>query len=140
MVVYRPSSSTCCSLAEEGAGQLRQDVFGESLPQKVPTLLCQGTQHLVEKLQLLEVECTYRSVSWLLEITAPSSSLDNTFSIDYYYSGKECDHTCHHLPCKAEGKRLTQRLGELHLAAQFHTVLFLGLLFFPQQGKGKGGL
>lgn len=58
MVVHRPSSGTCWGLAEEGAGQLRQDISGESQPQEVPTLLSQGTQHLVRKHWLLEAKCT----------------------------------------------------------------------------------
>lgn len=57
MAVHRPSSGTCWGLAEEGTGQLRQDVFGESLSQEVPALLSQGTQHLGEKHQLLEDVC-----------------------------------------------------------------------------------
>lgn len=67
MAVHRPGSGTCWGLAEEGTGQLRQDVFGESLSQEVPTLLSQGTQHLGEKHQLLEDKCAYRSVSRLLQ-------------------------------------------------------------------------
>lgn len=48
VAVHRPSSGTHWGLAEEGAGQLGQDIFGEPLPQEVPTCLTQGTQHLRE--------------------------------------------------------------------------------------------
>lgn len=46
VAVYGPSSGTHWGLAEEGTGQLGQDIFGEPLPQEVPTRLSQGTQHL----------------------------------------------------------------------------------------------
>lgn len=48
VAVHRPSFGTCWGLAEEGTGQLGQDIFGEPLPQEVPTCLSQGTQHLRE--------------------------------------------------------------------------------------------